>query len=73
MCLGDYIATLEARGEVRSVRVYIGWAHASATAPLSARIAGRVTPLSQPTLGVEMLEVPTPGMPDCIAVCPVCV
>jgi len=65
------VSTLEVRGDIRFVRIYLNWEQADGSAPLRARIAGRVTPLSQQTQGVEMLELPTPTNPDAIAICPV--
>lgn len=38
---------------------------------MRARIAGRVTPLSQNHQGLEMIEIPLRNIPNNIACCPV--
>lgn len=79
MILGNYIGTLEGKvtrngSEVSYVRIYTNWESCKLVnegPPMKARIAGRVTPLSQNQQGLEMIEIPHRTIPNNIACCPV--
>lgn len=76
---GNYIGTLEGKvtrngSEVSYVRIYTNWEKFKSLnegPPMRARIAGRVTPLSQNHQGLEMIEIPLRTIPNNIACCPV--
>lgn len=76
---GNYIGTLEGKvtrngSEVSYVRIYTNWEKFKSLnegPPMRARIAGRVTPLSQNHQGLEMIEIPLRSIPNNIACCPV--
>lgn len=76
---GNYIAALESKvtrngTKVSYTRVYINWESlkdSKDSLPMRARIAGRVTPLSQNRKALEMVEIPNQYMPDNISCCPV--
>ena len=60
--------------EVAYVRIYTNWECLKSSTdgpPMRARIAGRVTPLSQNHQGLEMIEIPHRTIPNNIACCPV--
>lgn len=62
--------------DVFYIRIYLNWEslrNYREPPPMRARIAGRVTPLSQNFEGLEMIEIPAHNMPDNIACCPVSV
>ncbi|EEB20087.1 hypothetical protein Phum_PHUM601870 [Pediculus humanus corporis] len=76
---GNYIAALETKTtrsgtKVSHARVYINWESMKDCKdlfPMRARIAERVTPLSQSQNGLEMVEIPNQYMPEYISCCPV--
>ncbi|KAK6641856.1 hypothetical protein RUM44_013574 [Polyplax serrata] len=76
---GNYIASLESKvtrsgTKVSYTRVYVNWEalkDSKDSFPMRARIAGRVTPLSQNQKGLEMIEIPNQYMPENISCCPV--